>query len=444
MPPPPFSGSAEYVIEPEGDVTLTLVLTLVKPSAPFLILNETTAPSPKFRRIPVNKRSNIPQAVAQNVTASVTYTNQLQQGADVAIDEAAGKAKEEKAPAFLRYAVCAQQLIRASTVFKTMLEKAVKVGGHRFVYITRHDPEAVRIVMNIIHGHTHHVPSRLTIEMLAKVAGIVEQFKLHDSAIFFAHAWAQHCDRAMSCFGGVSRPPQNAVLWMCVAGVFREPLCLRMAAALTVCERYGPLSLRMPFKCPMANTYNLCLDPSSATRLTRSDVRTAIDQARERGLNHTFSALHRLKDSILNGDEPLADCTPEGRSKHLSCLMQDLSQLGLLEMPTAPFLGYSVQDMIAIVAGMPSPPWKLTADGNLSTDKKNPKDFGRTCGPDNCSFGRLMDNLAYSIHKGYFAIKTGFPEPLGDTSTDIAEAESLIAGLWSGEPGEIPSDDDHD
>lgn len=47
------------------------------------------------------------------------------------------------------------------------------------------DHEALRVVMHVIHGQTRKVPRKVSLDMLAKIAVIVDYYKCHEAVDFF-------------------------------------------------------------------------------------------------------------------------------------------------------------------------------------------------------------------------------------------------------------------
>jgi hypothetical protein len=89
----------------------------------------------------------------------------------------------ETGQAGVRMRVSSSHLILASSYFKRMLRGGWKedctlcAEGCLTIYVEDWDPDALLILMNIIHGHTRKVPRTVSLEMLAKLAVLVDYYE---------------------------------------------------------------------------------------------------------------------------------------------------------------------------------------------------------------------------------------------------------------------------
>ena len=78
------------------------------------------------------------------------------------------------------------------------------------------DAEALLIVMKIIHSKTRTVPRAVTLEMLAKIAVIVDLYQFHEAVEVFTDMWVAHLRSDIPKVYS-----RDAVLWICISWVFR-------------------------------------------------------------------------------------------------------------------------------------------------------------------------------------------------------------------------------
>lgn len=94
----------------------------------------------------------------------------------------------------VRLRVSSRHLILASPYFNRMLkgpwkESSINSGSPYTVSASDWDVEALLILMNIIHGQVRKVPRSLSLEMIAKVAVIVDYYQCVEVVEIFAERW---------------------------------------------------------------------------------------------------------------------------------------------------------------------------------------------------------------------------------------------------------------
>jgi hypothetical protein len=103
-------------------------------------------------------------------------------------------------PVFFR--VYSKNLIQTSRVFEAALTggwkesssgDVVNSDGVHNINAEGWDPEALSITLNAIHNRTKAIPSTITIEMLCKVAVLVDYYELHDALSFLFRSGSKPC-----------------------------------------------------------------------------------------------------------------------------------------------------------------------------------------------------------------------------------------------------------
>ncbi|KAF5566225.1 ankyrin repeat [Fusarium phyllophilum] len=95
-----------------------------------------------------------------------------------------------------RMLVSGKHLELASPIFKTMVtgpfaEGKADSSGFRLITASDWDPEAFEIVLTIMHGYNRDVPRSLSLEMLVKVATIVNYYDCLESVDLYTEIWLE-------------------------------------------------------------------------------------------------------------------------------------------------------------------------------------------------------------------------------------------------------------
>ncbi|KAL2159253.1 hypothetical protein VTH06DRAFT_2688 [Thermothelomyces fergusii] len=182
--------SCDHEVIQDGDV----VLVLNNPNAPFAVWDSSDAPSPS------------------PATGSVTFL------------------------------VSSHHLKSASPVFSAALtgpwdESVPAADGRRRIAAEHWDPEALLILLNLIHGRNNRVPRTLTLEMLCKVSVLVDYYSAHEAARFPGLLWIDSLRPSMPQEYG-----RDLILWLCISWVFQDEDVFKVATATAVRGSIKPVS----------------------------------------------------------------------------------------------------------------------------------------------------------------------------------------------------------
>ncbi|KAK4453508.1 hypothetical protein QBC34DRAFT_376408 [Podospora aff. communis PSN243] len=123
----------------------------------------------------------------------------------------------------LTFQVSSQHLINASPFFKAALtggwaeSSTVNGSGHREIAAQDWDVKAFRIVMDIVHGRTKLLPRAVSVELLCKIAVVVDYYQLRDAAHFFLRSWAGLLDYYKDVATSRNGVRRNLVMWIFIA-----------------------------------------------------------------------------------------------------------------------------------------------------------------------------------------------------------------------------------
>ncbi|KAI0452024.1 hypothetical protein F5B21DRAFT_527310 [Xylaria acuta] len=217
----------KYIIDPNGDV----VIRLCNFDAPFAVLHENdelhVVPPKTTGLFGAMSLGDIPrQPTKQSQSPSNGVGHEPVRVAPPGPGEntaTSGAQKEPStAPPEIHLQVSSAHLTLASRYFKKAFggpfkESQPGIDGLRHVDASDWDREALLIVLRIIHGRNRQVPKSLDLEMLAKVAVIVDYYECHEVVDAFVEIWHQRIKGSL-CLGSLDR---NLILLLHVSWVFR-------------------------------------------------------------------------------------------------------------------------------------------------------------------------------------------------------------------------------
>jgi len=126
----------------------------------------------------------------------------------------------------VHYLVSSEHLKMPSPVFTRMLLGADGSSdglepdrGHYITIDDDCDEQAMLVLLNIIHLRNRQVPRSVDLEMMTKVAVLINHYKCHEEAEAFTSMWIVWLEETSS------PPPNNycreLILWLCIACIFR-------------------------------------------------------------------------------------------------------------------------------------------------------------------------------------------------------------------------------
>lgn len=182
---------------------------------------------------------------------------------------------EQEEQGDVHYYVSSRHLALASGFFKSSLAKDGWIEGQPSAADGKYhlsamdwDPEAFLILLQIMHLRNRHVPRSLTLEMLAKMAVLVDYYRCREAIEVFSEMWinfARSTSPMPSTYG------RNLVLWMCVAWVFKLPTEFEQTTKTAFSRSKIPTIQGMGLPIPKLVLGKLYLSAGAGpTRLTRS------------------------------------------------------------------------------------------------------------------------------------------------------------------------------
>ncbi|KAL7755605.1 hypothetical protein ACKLNR_014132 [Fusarium oxysporum f. sp. zingiberi] len=233
-----------------------------------------------------------------------------------------------------RMLVSGKHLELASSIFKIMVtgpfaEGKADLSGVRRITASDWDPEAFKIILTIMHGYHRDVPRSLSLEMLVKVAMIVNYYECLESVDSYTDIWLEGLRSELPTVYG-----RDCILCVFISWVFSEPIMFR---------NMTQLALRHSQKLIEAEDFPI-----------PADILEEIDIARQSALAETFSAIYELLDRLQEEQE----CSFECSSMLLGVLTKELRNHGILYPRNAPpFDGFSIEGSKEMIQGLKKPGW---------------------------------------------------------------------------------------
>jgi hypothetical protein len=130
--------------------------------------------------------------------------------------------------------VSGKHLELASSIFKIMVigpfaeGKADLLCIHRII-ASDWDPEAFKIILTIMHGYHRDVPRSLSLEMLIKVAMIVNYYKCLENVELYIDIWLEGLRLELPTVYG-----RDCILCIFISWVFLKPIIFRNMTQLAL------------------------------------------------------------------------------------------------------------------------------------------------------------------------------------------------------------------
>lgn len=210
------------------------------------------------------------------------------------------------------------------------------------------DADALLVLMKILHGRTAHLPRIISLEMLAKIAVLVDYYQCHEAVKFYSDTWTSNLQEPF--------PPddnRDRLLWLLVSWVFPNKLTFKTLTKAMICESTGPIqSLGLPIPDNVISE----LPPKELAhtwwmKATNIFVES-IEQKRLHVLSETLASLKALQERLLVGE---GFCSYECSAALLGCLMKGMKTRAIDLSIESPFHGYSVAGMERSIHNLKEP-----------------------------------------------------------------------------------------
>ena len=158
-------------------------------------------------------------------------------GAEVPAD-----ADEDTQPDEIQMRVSSSHLTLASSVFKRLLKgdfaesRSLNSTGTAEVSLPEDNPQALQILLNIIHGHAKKVPRAIDIGMLTHISILIDKYCLHEVTEIFTDMWFEKLKGDIP--GSFT---EDLMSWLCVSWVLRKSKAFKDTTKIAMRESEGHL-----------------------------------------------------------------------------------------------------------------------------------------------------------------------------------------------------------
>ncbi|KAG7423122.1 hypothetical protein Forpi1262_v015769 [Fusarium oxysporum f. sp. raphani] len=220
------------------------------------------------------------------------------------------------------------------------------------------DPEALRIVMKVIHAQAQDLPDEVTLQMIVSIAEVVDDLQCHDALSFFVKVWINRLSESVP-----SQMCDELVQWIFVASVFGLDEKFKQATRVAIMRSTGPIDI---LGLPM-----------------RPDIVDKIEQKRQNLLEDLIAQLNAAYDawSIDSTNEEhefaLTSSARPFRNQSLSSALEAVRHFDSpsLYLPSEDISHYSFDQFDSSFQGSKEDVWALQKDP-LSSARRKKKDKG--------------------------------------------------------------------
>jgi BTB/POZ domain len=156
-------------------------------------------------------------------------------------------------PAVIQMRVSSGHLILVSPVFKRLLKggfaecHTLTSAGTAEISLPDDDPQAMQILLNIIHGHTRKVPREIKFDTLTQISILIDKYCLHEVVEVFTDIWFDK----LKCEIPEWFSEEKSMPWLCVSWVLRKADYFERITRVAMRESEGHLEVAMKIPLPI-------------------------------------------------------------------------------------------------------------------------------------------------------------------------------------------------
>ncbi|KAJ4263576.1 hypothetical protein NW762_006396 [Fusarium torreyae] len=318
--------SISYDIDPGGDVEIVLTKPNTQNVVPDLDLHGPKGPSSHLLEV----RKGDPDSKKFDSTwlfddyQTLGDLNKVPTGKQ-------GDQETTKTTEF-RMRVSSRHLTFASPVFKAMLHGPWIEGNSstsfvREISATEWNPQALAVVLNVLHGRFRQVPRIISIKFFVDITIIAEYYQCEEAMQFCAETWYADAYKPLETFC------KKSIMWLYIAWVFPWPDLLLTMTKVALKHSQG-------------------LDTVKTKDLPVAQVLGIVDEARQELIGRLLVGIDELHDKLSTE----FGCP---RNKSIGCSATTLGSLVRGTRPLdhldAPFEGHSVAEVLGIIQDLDHP-----------------------------------------------------------------------------------------
>jgi hypothetical protein len=204
-----------------------------------LVPNESTVDRVLRLQTQIQPLKNICLLSAQSTgaepTTAAAHTTNPPPGPQ-AMESNTEKVSTSSPPKEIHYFVSSTHLRTASKYFARALSGNWAEGhrdssGHYRIVVESWDEVALLRLLNVFHLKSYQVPPSINLELLAKIAVLVDYYDCSEAVALWGRVWLWWADLKEPV---ENRYDRRLVLWICVAVVFRQPRIFAQATSIAI------------------------------------------------------------------------------------------------------------------------------------------------------------------------------------------------------------------
>ncbi|CAG8127087.1 unnamed protein product [Penicillium nalgiovense] len=362
----------DYIIDPEGEV----IIILRNADSPFAQPLEDTVTGMALPK-PSHRTQSPAEVIESPQTNSETSRNK-RRNKGLSASPTSPKPASTEGPQIdeqlenncFYIQVSAKHLMFSSSVFKSMLsggwKESVEFQQKGSIELTADSwgIEDFMIVLRAMHGKFYLIPRKLTLEMLAKVAVIVDYYDCKEALDILKDTWINNLEEKIS-----TTYSRNLILWLWISWFFQ---------------------LRLQFKETTSTVMSRSENQINGWGLPIPDkVIGLMNTSREGAINNLLLRLHASREALLGGSR---GCGFECRAILYGALTMQMQSSQLLSpKPAAPFPRLDYKVLRSKILSFKSPKWSNCNQARDPGGYYNTNTARHTC-PDS-SFATLFANF---------------------------------------------------
>ncbi|KAF3066955.1 hypothetical protein CFAM422_009048 [Trichoderma lentiforme] len=327
-----------YEIDPSGDT--------------LLILQNANAPFAVFPSSGPQAKQKASDSTPDDKTAAKA------QDADSKPKEEGSKPKDADSKPTVQMRLSSKHLTLASKYFQKMTENNWKESklstpeyGYSYVINANDwDEKALLLLMNIIHGRTSKVPRYIDLELLAKIAVLVDYYQCHEAVAFYSQTWLS------SIFIVIPRKGErDYMLRLVVCLVFSEVFNFQLLTKTIIWGATGPIdSLGLPIQ---------------------QKIIDALNKSREDAIETVVAEFFEVRRRLCEDQAHSFECS----SIHLGALLKAMSKMGVMDHTSvSPWPGHSLLSLEQAIRDIKEPTWKSNCPESSTPPKESAEESTKT------------------------------------------------------------------
>jgi len=236
--------------------------------------------------------------------------------------------------------VSSKHLILSSDMFRKMLgsdtfrESGVLRSNGSFHLELSDDPEALIMLMYIVHGMTRKVPRDIPLDTLVEFAVLVNYYKVHESVELFSDIWISNLKT--KSFPN-SYNPEEVLSWLFISWVFEKADDFEKLTRILIYESDDKLPEHVKH-------VNIPIPESIVAR---------IQERRHNAIENTIAVVHNQITRYFTSDILCSrDTSFECDAFILGSLLKSSMKINIWPRPEAPYHGTTVEELTSQILNM--------------------------------------------------------------------------------------------